>query len=209
MDSNVQLMSTMESIAVFLAAFPALWIASQIVLRNYSGDDRATQLFLWLALGGLILTPLTDFLHYFSSLLSLIIPSLRNSGMITVFLGVGPFLLFSTITLILGIFVYGLALYDGRTIIAEGAIPLIQGLKFSRWESGFVLLGIAGLINQMVSGLVVRFVSIYLPNLTAQQGLAQLSMGFWISWLVALIILLVTLFVMRERIHRTVDEPPL
>jgi hypothetical protein len=206
MDSSAQLMSSIQSIAVFLAAFPALWIAGRITLRNYSGNDRATQMFLWLALGGFILTPLTDFLRYLSSLFSLIIPSLWDSGNIMVFLGEGPFLMYSTITLILGIFVYGLALYDGRMMIADGNIPLVQELQLESWELGFILLGIVGLINDMVNGVVVSFVNIYLPSLTAQQGLAQLSTGFWISWLIAIVVLLVTLFIMRGRTHRVVHE---
>ena len=207
MDSSAQLMSSIRSIAVFLAAFPALWIAGRITLRNYSSNDRATQMFLWLALGGLILTPLTDFLRYLGSLLSLVIPSLRYAGTITVFLGVGPFLLYSTITLILGILVYGLALYDGRMMIADGNKPFLPQLQLESWELGFVLLGIVGLINHMVSGVVVSFVNMYLPSLAAQQGLAQLSTGFWISWLMAIVVLLVTLFIMRERTQRGVHEP--
>lgn len=206
MDESLQLMESVMSIAVFLIAFPALWISGRIILRNYAGDNRATQICLWLALGGLILAPLTDFLRYLGSVLSLIIPSLWNSNPITVFLGVGPFLLYSTLMLILGIIVYGLGIIYGRQLLAQGKLPLIQGLKLNNWESGFVLLGMAGLINQMVRGIVVRFVSISLPSLTETQDLAQGFKGFWVTWLIAFLILLVTLFVMDKLITRGENE---
>jgi heme/copper-type cytochrome/quinol oxidase subunit 2 len=109
--------------------------------------------------------------------------------------------------LILGIFVYGLALYDGRMMIAGGNMPFLSQLQLESWDLGFVLLGIVGLINHMVDGVVVSFVNIYLPKLTAQRGLAQVSTGFWISWIIAILVLLVTLFIMRERTQRGVHEP--
>ena len=206
MDESMQLMESVMSIAVFLATFPALWISGRIILRNYAGYSRTTHAYLWLALGGLILTPLTDLLRYLSSVLSLIIPSLRSPVPFMVFLGVGNFMLYSTITLILGMIVYGLAVYYARPLLALGKLPLIQGLKLEFWESGFVLLGIGGLINQMVRGIVVRFVSISLPSLTDTQDLAQGYKGFWVTWLIAFLILLVTLFVMDKLITRGENE---
>jgi len=202
MDVALQLMNSVSGIGIFLAAFPALWISGRIILRNYASDDRTTQIFLWLILGGLILTPLNDFLRYLGSVLSLIIPSLWNSGTISVFLGVGPFLLYSTITLILGVIIYALAVYYTRKMVAQGKIPILQELQLDNWELGFVLLGIAGLINHMVSGLVVTFVNINVPIMTARQDLAQLSKGFWISWLIAFLILLVLLFIMNDQVYR-------
>jgi hypothetical protein len=203
MDAGLQLMNSVVTICQFLAAFPALWISGRIILRNDAGDNPTTQLFLWLALGGLILTPLADFLRYLGSLFSLIISSFRDSNPITIFLGVGPFWTFSTITLILGIVVYGLAYYYARRMIAQGEIPLIRALQLENWELGFALLGVVGLINQMVKGIAFGFVSINLPDLTAQQSLTQLLKGFWASWLIAFLVLLVTLFVINERISKS------
>lgn len=206
METKAELLSIAGSIGYFLAAFPALWISGRIILRNYSGDHRTTQILLWLALGGLILTPMTDFLRYLSSVLSLIIPSLRSTADITVILGMGPFMVHSGITSALGIIVYGLAIYHLRKMIVQGRMPIFKKLQSEKWELGFVLLGIAGLINHMVSGLVSGFVSVYLPGLTDDKDFAQLLSGFWISWLLAFLILLVTLWIMNERLSKRQDD---
>lgn len=202
MDDLLILMNSVFSIAYFLAAFIALWISGRIILRNYASENRTTTIFLWLALGGLILTPLFDFLQYLHPVLSLIDTSNWNSVVVSVFLGVGVYLHYSIINLILGITLYSLAIYHGRKMIAKGKLPLIQGLQLGNWELGFVLFGIAGLINQMVSGILFRFVQINLPFLTESQDLEQGLKGFWISWLIGIIILLVTLFIMNELINR-------
>lgn len=208
MDSNVEWLSTVGSIGYFLAVFPALWISGRIILRNYSGDNRTAQIFLWLALGGLILAPLTDSLRYLSSILSQIVPFFRISADVTVFLGMGSFMVYSGITLVLGIVVYSLALYYLRMIVVRGKIPIVQELQIVKWELGFVLLGIAGLINHMVSSLVISFVSISLPNLTDDKDIAQLLSGFWISWLLAFLVLLVTLWIMNDRLSKREDDLP-
>lgn len=208
MDSNVEWLSTVGSIGYFLAVFPALWISGRIILRNYSGDNRTAQIFLWLALGGLILAPLTDSLRYLSSILSLIVPFFRISADVTVFLGMGSFMVYSGITLVLGIVVYSLALYYLRMIVVRGKIPIVQELQIVKWELGFVLLGIAGLINHMVSSLVISFVSISLPSLTDDKDIAQLLSGFWISWLLAFLVLFVTLWIMNDRLSKREDDLP-
>ncbi len=202
MDSNAEWLSTAGSIGYFLAAFPALWISGRIVLRNYIGEYRALRIVLWLTLGGLILIPFMDFLRYLSFVLDLIIPSSGKFNSLSVFLGMAPFLYYSAITLILGIAVYGLALYYARKLVAQGNLPFIQGLELDNWEFWFVLLGIAGLVNRMVNGIVANFVNIRIPGLTDQLDLTQLSKGFWISWLIAFIVLIVTLFSMNELLYR-------
>jgi len=199
-------LSTAGSIGYFLAAFPALWISGRIILRNYPSDHRPAHLFIWLALGGLILTPITDFLRYTSSVLSLIVPLFWSSATITVFLGMGPFMASSGITTAMGIVVYSLALYSLRPIFAGNKIPIMEAYRAEKWELGFVLLGVAGLANRMVSGLVTGFVSIYLPRLTENLDLAQLLSGFWITWLLAFLLLLVTLWIMKGRLSRRDDD---
>jgi hypothetical protein len=201
-NDSMQLISSVESAAMFLVTFPALWISGRIILRNYAVENRALQIFLWLALGGLILTPLIDFIRYLSYVLYLIIPSSDKFNNVSVFLGMAPYLYYTTITLVLGIAVYSLAFYHSRKLVAQSKLPFIQGLQISNWEFGFVLLGIAGLVNHMVSRIVVNFVSIYIPSLTAQLDITQLFKGFWISWLIGFIILIVTLFCMSELLNR-------
>jgi hypothetical protein len=202
MNDSMQLISNVESAAMFLVTFPALWISGRIILHNYTVENRALQIFLWLALGGLILTPFIDFIRYLSYDLYLIIPSSDKFGSASVFLGMAPYLYYSTIILVLGIAVYSLALYRTRKLVAQSKLPFIQGLQISNWEFGFVLLGIAGLVNHMVGGIIVNFVTIYFPGLTAQLDLTQLFKGFWISWLIGFIILIVTLFCMSELLNR-------
>ena len=199
-------LSTTGSIGYFLAAFPALWISGRIILRNYAGDHRQAHQFIWLALGGLILIPIADCLRYTISIVSLIVPLFWNSATVTVFLGMGSFMASSGITTALGIVVYGLALYSLRSIFVGNKIPIIQEYRVEKWEQGFVLLGIAGLVNRMVSGLVTGFVSMYLPLLTDDKDLAQLLAGFWITWLLAFLILLVTMWIMNERLSRRENE---
>ncbi len=206
MNASSQLISSIESILMFLAAFPALWISGRVILRNLSQESRFTQILLWLALGGLILIPLTDFLSCLSSVVSLLLPPAERSASISVVLGTGPYLFYATLTLLLGIAVYILALSNTRRILSQGKSLLVQAVQLRNWELGFVSLGIVGLINRMVRGVVVGFVSIYLPSLTTQLDSGQLSKGFWISWLVAFLILLVTLFVMNERIYKRENE---
>ena len=206
MNNSMQLINSIGSVAIFLVTIPALWISGRIILRNYTVENRALQIFLWLALGGLILTPLTDFVRYLSSVLTLIIPSPDKLNPITIFLGVAPYVYFLTITLVLGIAVYSLAFYQARKLVAESKMPFIQGLQISNWEFGFILLGIAGLVNHMVSGIVLNFVSIYIPSLTTQLNLPQVFRGYWISWLVGFILLIVTLFCMRELLNRTENK---
>jgi hypothetical protein len=206
MNNSMLLINNVESAAMFLVTIPALWIAGRILLRNYAGQNRALQILLWFTLGGLILTPLMDFIRYLSYILYLIIPSSDKFNSASVLLGMAPYLYYSTITLVLGIAVYGLALFHARKLVAQNKLPFIQGLQISNWEFGFVLLGIAGLVNHMVGGIIVNFVTIYFPSLTAQLNQAQLSKGFWISWLIGFIILIVTLFFMSELLNRRANK---
>jgi hypothetical protein len=172
-----------------------------VLSRNDAGEDPTTQLFLWLALGGFILNPLADLLRYFLTFLSLIIPPLWDFTLMTVSLGMGPSMAYSTISLILGIAVYGLPYSCARRLIAQGEIPLIRALQLENWELGLVLLGVISLINRMVRGIVEGFVSINLNDLASRLNLSP-QKGFWISWLIALLILLVTLFAINERLSK-------
>jgi len=64
MDAGFETLYSVESILIFLATIPALWISGRIILRNPISQDRSTRLFLWLALGGFFLialvTPLQE-----------------------------------------------------------------------------------------------------------------------------------------------------
>jgi len=206
METYAEWLSTIGSIAYFLAAIPALWISGRIILRNYAGGQKTTAMLLWLALGGLILAPMIDFLRYLSAVLSLIMPLFWNQASISVILGMGSFMIYSGITLGLGVVVYGVTLYYLPKTIVPGKLLIAQEWQLEGRERGFILLGIAGLVNQMVSGLVTGFVSIYLPSLAQEQDWTQLSSGFWISWVLSFLVLLVTMLVMNGRLlKREVD----
>jgi hypothetical protein len=58
----------------------------------------------------------------------------------------------------------------------------------------------------MVSSLVISFVSIYLPSLTDDKDIAQLLSGYWISWLLAFLVLFVTLWIMNNRLSKRDDD---
>lgn len=206
MADSMQIIHGVTSVALFLATFAALWISGRIILRNYDGNNRVLHFILWLALAGLIHTPLLDFILYLGSILNLIIPSSDQSGSISVFLGMAPILNFLTIRLILGIAVYGLTLYYVRKLVVPDRLPYIQGLRLSDWEFGFILLGIAGLMNNIVRGIVFNFVSINFPSLITSFDQAQLIKGFWITWLIAFLILIGTLFCMNELLYRREDK---
>jgi hypothetical protein len=206
MNDSMQLISSIGSASIFLVSFPALWISGRIILRNYAVENRTLQIILWLSLGGLILIPLMDFIRYLGYVLYLIIPSSDKFGSTLVFLGMAPYMYYSMISLILGITVYGLAFYHVRNQLTQSKLSFIQGLHISNWEISFIILGIAGLVNRMVGGIVVNFVSIYFPSLTAQLDQTQLSKGFWISWLIGFIILIVTLFFMNRLLNRNENK---
>jgi hypothetical protein len=129
MNDNTQLINSIGNIAIFLAAFPALWISGRIVLRNLPPDSRTTQFFLWLALGGLILTPLTDFLRYLSSIINFLLPQTGPAPNMNVVLGMGPYPIYAGLTLILGVAVYALALATARPIVAQGKFPILQRVQ--------------------------------------------------------------------------------
>jgi hypothetical protein len=205
MEDGMQLLISAESIAFFLAVFPALSISGRIIFRNYSTNNLITRVFLWLALGGLILAPIIDFLNFIGYILQLLVPSLQNLNPITVFLGVGPYLYFTTINLFLGVLVYVFAIYFVRKMSTNNKIPLITGMLLNKWETGIIILGIVGLINRAIVGIIVKFVSIYLPSLTASQNTAQGIMGFWASWLLGLVILLGTVFIFSTHITSKKD----
>ena len=202
MNNSMLLINNVASVLMFLVTFPALWIAGRIILRNFTDENRAFKVLLWFTLGGLILIPLVDIIRYLSYILYLIIPSSDKFNSATVFLGMAPYIYYTTIALVLGIVVYGLAFYLARMLVSQNKLHFIQGFKISNWEFGFIILGIAGLVNRVVGGIVVNFVTIYIPSLTAQLDQAKLSLGFWISWLIGIILLIVTIFFMNELLNR-------
>ena len=206
MNNSMLLINNVESVLMFLVTFPALWIAGRIILRNFTDENRALKVLLWFTLGGLILIPLVDIIRYLSYILYLIIPSSDKFNSATVFLGVAPYIYYSTIALVLGIVVYGLAFYQARMLVSQNKLQFIQGLKISNWEFGFIILGIAGLVNRVVGGIVVNFVTIYIPSLTTQLDQTQLSRGFWISWLIGFVVLILTLFLLSELPNRSKNK---
>ncbi len=206
MNNSMLLINNIESVLMFLVTFPALWIAGRIILRNFTDENKALKVLLWFTLGGLILIPLVDIIRYLSYILYLIIPSSDKFNSATVFLGVAPYIYYSTIALVLGIVVYGLAFYQARMLVSQNKLHFIQGFKISNWEFGFIILGIAGLVNRVVGGIVVNFVTIYIPSLTAQLDQTQLSRGFWISWLIGFVVLILTLFLLSELPNRSKNK---
>jgi hypothetical protein len=188
-------LQTAASIFIFLSAFPALWISGRVILRNFLGESRFVQLFLWFVLAGVVLIPLTDFVKYLLTIAEVILPSFQFLGQITNFEDSN---LYSpaSITLVIGVILYGIAIFYGRKIILSGKIPVINSFQLSSFEMGVILLGIAGIINYQVNRIVVNFA--YLNVLISAGG----NLGFLLNLLAGILILLVAFLIMNELLNR-------
>jgi hypothetical protein len=133
-DANFQLVYSISNIIMFLAVIPALWVSGRIILRNPVLEERSISLFLWLVLGGFFLIPMIDVLAELRSLISFIVSPEENMGAIPIFLGTTSWLLYSIISLALTIFVYAVAIYYGRLLLAKHGLPVIEQLSLNNME---------------------------------------------------------------------------
>ncbi len=82
----------------------------------------------------------------------------------------------------------------------ESEIPILQKLQITDMEYILIMMAIAGLVNRIVKGLVLGFVQITTPFQFSQQIQGNTQIGFWISWVVAFLILLAVLSSMKARL---------
>ena len=163
MNATFETLSFVASILIFLALIPTLWVSGRIILRNPLTENRPTRLFLWLVLAGFFLNPLQDLISYLAGLLMLAIPSDQRMTEVVLFLGTTSWLFYTILFTVIGVITYSLGIYYGRKIIDERRLPVIKDLALSSLEQDFMVLGLAGLLQTMVTGIILRFFSIRIP----------------------------------------------
>jgi hypothetical protein len=198
-DANFQLVYSISNIIMFLAVIPALWVSGRIILRNPVLEERSISLFLWLVLGGFFLIPMIDVLAELRSLISFIVSPEENMGAIPIFLGTTSWLLYSIISLALTIFVYAVAIYYGRLLLAKHGLPVIEQLSLNNMEQGFVVLGFAGLFNAMIHGIVMNF--LWIGNTGATRTVTLGSWGAMLGWILAFLILALAIIYMNGKLE--------
>jgi hypothetical protein len=198
MNANLQTLNSVASIVIFLAAIPALWISGRIILNNPVGN-RSTRMFFWLVLGGFFLIPLIDLITLIRDLISLAFPSEQIVTDFPLFLGNISWPLFLIIATAMNIIVYAFAIFYGRRILEKRELPFMKELTLNNLESGFVVLGFAGLLNQMIGGIVMNFIWMQIPVSTtvSSQGL----FGSLVGWIVAFLILAVLIIFMNGKLE--------
>jgi hypothetical protein len=202
MDASFQILDSVGSILIFLATIPALWVSGRIILKNPLGDHR-TQLFLWIALGGLLLIPLVDLISYLRDLILLAIPSDQSASNIPLFLGTSSWLIYSVIAIIMGVIVYSFAIYYGGRILEKGRLPILKELTLTSLEKGFFIVGIAGLFHRMIRGIVINFIWMRLP--VARDISSQGLVGSLVGWIIAFLLLAIAVISMNGRLQGEQD----
>jgi len=104
-----------------------------------------------------------------------------------------PWPVFTGTQFLLTLSVYGFVIFHVHKLADEISFPYL-----------FVILGIAGLANQLVDAIVSRFVWLHVPVIT--RPISQGLVGITISWLLALILLTVIYLVINDRLSSREDE---
>jgi len=199
-DTNLQIVSSISNIIMFLAVIPALWVSGRIIIRNPVSSDHSIMLFLWLILGGFFLIPMTDLLSYLRNLLSIIVSPDENMMEMPLFLGTTSWFWYSIISLVVAITIYAIAFIYGRKLLMEHGQPLIEGLSLNDVEQAFIVLGLAGLLSSMIHGIVGNFLWI----LNTDTGTARsMPLGPWgaiLGWVLAFLILIVVILLMNQKL---------
>lgn len=200
MGANSQILYLVSNLLIFLAVIPALWVSGRILLRNPVSEYRSIMLFLWLALGGFFLIPMIDVLAQLRSLFSLIISPEENMGTVYLFLGTAPWLLYAILSLALTVVVYAVAIYYGRRLFAEHGQPMIQKLSLNDMEQGFIVFGIAGLLNAMINGIVMNFLWLRNTGVTRIDYLG--TPGVILGWVLAFLLLALAILYMNGKLEK-------
>ena len=208
MSAPSYILNTIYSFAWLFAVIFALWIAGRIILRNLSQvqehkDDMALKrpliLMIWLALGGLFVTPLQDLIGIIDAFVETFVPlfSIPASQFVTVS-GTEPWPLFTSMRGALLLLVYGLALWLGLKVLHIWNIPNILSIRVTPFEKVFMILAFGGLVYRAVYTVVVLVISSGATALSLRLG-SQLA-GDGISWILALLLLGLILLVMLNRL---------
>jgi hypothetical protein len=198
MDAGFETLYSVGSILIFLATIPALWISGRIILRNPISQDRSTRLFLWLALGGFFLIALVDLISLLRDVISLAIPSDQNATVFPLFLGTTSWQVYVAIVIAMGIIIYSFAVYYGQQLILKQGLPVIKELTLSSLEQGFIVLGLAGLFNHMIRGIVLNFIWLRIPMSTSISSEGYI--GSFVGWIIALLVLAIVIIFMNGQL---------
>ena len=148
MNTNLEFFFNLVGTGLMIAAIPALWVSGRILLRNPITTDRVTQLFLWLVLGGFFTIPLVDIL---SDLGNLAIAAIQaDQPDLAVRIG--------TTSILWNLIIYIVGIYLGLRVMARLGLPFIKELTLTPLERGFMVLGLAGLFNHAVSGILINLI---------------------------------------------------
>lgn len=148
MNADLEFFFNLIGTALMIAAVPALWVSGRILLRNPIATDRVTQLFLWLVLGGFFTIPLFDI---FSDLENLGIAAIQaDQPDLPVRIG--------TTSIVWNLIIYVVGIYLGLRVMARLGLPFIKELTLTSVERGFTVLGLAGLFNHAVRGILINLI---------------------------------------------------
>lgn len=163
----------------------------------------------WIVLAGLFILPLTDLLGLVYLLLGTFLPNVYNSevtGMTTMW-GSVSWPLYAGTQFLFTSLVYGFLLFRLRKFDQGIVLPYLGEIRMTKIERVFLNLGIAGLANQLISTTVSRFVWLDIPFVTGQ--ISQGAVGITISWLLALLLLLLVYLVINDRLSSKENEQPI
>jgi hypothetical protein len=214
MSAPSYMLNTLYSLAWLIAIIFALWIAGRMILRNIpqvqeTKDDmileRPLILMIWLALGGLFVTPLQDLIGLIDSFVETFVPlfAIPASQFVTVS-GTEPWPLFTGMRGALLLLVYGLALWLGLKVLRIWNIPIDLAIRITPFEKGFMILAFGGLAYRAVYAVVGLVISSGATALSLRLG-SQLA-GEGISWILGLLLLGLILLVMVNRIDTRFQE---
>jgi len=118
--------------------------------------------------------------------------------------GSAPWPVFTGTQFLLTLSVYGFVIFHVHKLADEISFPYLGEIRMTNIARMFVILGIAGLANQLVDAIVSRFVWLHVPVIT--RPISQGLVGITISWLLALILLTVIYLVINDRLSSREDE---
>jgi hypothetical protein len=150
MSTNLEIFYNVAGIILWLTAFPALWVSGRIIRRNSITGDRSTHMFLWLVLGGFFRIPLVELLSILTNLIAQAIPPDLSVGDPSFRIGITGG--------IVKLSIYALGIYFAQRSIANQNVPFLNKLSLSAWEQRWMVLGMAGLLYQLVGDLVGNFI---------------------------------------------------
>ena len=191
---------------VALALF-ALWIAGRIVLRNlpllqnYISSSRAMQLIIWFALGEIFILPLLDLLGLIQLITTL---SSETSGEAYTLWGRVPPFVYDLTNVFTILFIYSATLMIGWKHLLKRMPKILESIQINSFEKIFSLLAVAAFVNHIIRFII--FSVIWQQTALEVTGLDKGIAGFFAGWLVGLLIIGITIYVMYERIERQTEK---